>query len=117
MDVLAEFLASSPSPEAIKAFADRHPDKWAGAMASVARIAGYTEKTEINQSLHITVGKMSDSQVEDRLRQLQAQIGIDLLPKPIDAQFEEVSPDVPATSEVAVEADETRGEAQSGEDH
>lgn len=116
MDVLLSFLEGSPSPDAIKAFAERNPDKWASAMASVARIAGYTEKTEINQSVHVTVSRMSDSQVEDRLKALQAQIGIDLLPQPIDANFEEVSSNVQTTAQVA-EQDDQKGEQEaSGED-
>ena len=33
LDVLAEMLAACPDAEAIKTFADRHPDRWAQAVS------------------------------------------------------------------------------------
>ena len=73
LDLLSEWLQQSPSAEALAEFAERYPDKYVTAMASLARISGYTEKTvSLNLDVTMDLTQLSDSQLEDRLRELQA---------------------------------------------
>jgi hypothetical protein len=70
MDVLQVFLNSMPSVEAIENFADRYPDKWAQAIGQIAKTAGFTEKKELTVDLLVGIREMSDSAIEDKLREL-----------------------------------------------
>ena len=71
MEVLAEFLSEAPTPEAIKSFANAHPDKWASAIKQIGVIAGYTEKIEYQGNILVEVRGLSDSQLEARLHELE----------------------------------------------
>lgn len=73
-DLLAEWINASPDPERVAEFADKHPDKFISSMSSLARIAGFTEKTETLVDITVNYRALSDSQLEDRLAQLQAQL-------------------------------------------
>jgi len=62
-EVLAELLSCKPSLGALQAFANDSPDKWASAMKTVASLAGYHDKLEINQTLSMEVAGLSDSEL------------------------------------------------------
>lgn len=89
IEVLATFMQCMPSEHAIRAFAQRSPDRYINAIATLQRMAGYTDKTEstLNVNLAVAVGRMSDSQLEDKLREL----GLDP-DKVIDVESAEVAP-------------------------
>jgi hypothetical protein len=71
-EVLAKFMECMPSEAALIAFARRSPDKYISALATIQRMAGYTDKTEstLNVNLAVAVSRMSDSQLEDKLRSM-----------------------------------------------
>ena len=105
LDLLSEWLQASPSTEALAEFAERYPDKYITAMASLARISGYTEKTvSLNVDMTIDLTQLSDSQLEDRLRELQARatparVGKRPTPKTIDITPSELEDEAsPASS-------------------
>jgi hypothetical protein len=75
-DLLVEWFADSPSPEAIRELATKHPEKWVQAMASLSKMAGFSEKTETDVSITVNYKSMSDSQIEDRLRLLANRVGL-----------------------------------------
>lgn len=74
LELLSEWINSCPDPDRISEFADKHPDKYISAMSSLARIAGFTEKTETLVDVTVNYRALSDSQLEDRLAQLQQQL-------------------------------------------
>ena len=76
IELLAAWLECAPTMEAVHAFAVRSPDKYATAITQIARVAGYTEKTESTHNINVNVGQMSDSQIEDQLRQMQRKLGL-----------------------------------------
>ena len=74
VDVLAQFMTAVPDPEAIKAFAEKHPDRWAQAAAAFGRLAGYHQKLEVDTSLGKAVSQMSDMELMERFQEAQAQL-------------------------------------------
>lgn len=82
MDLLGGWLECAPTPEALVAFADRWPDRYASSLLSISRIAGFAERREVLAELtgKIQVEHLSDSQLEDKLRQLAYEMDIPLPP-------------------------------------
>jgi hypothetical protein len=76
LDLLAEWLECSPDPEDIKQFASKYPDRYAGAIRQLAQIGGFTEKREVSVDVHVNIRTLSDSQLEDRLKQLTGELGL-----------------------------------------
>lgn len=70
LDVLALYLECAPTVEALVDFADSHPDKWAQAIGVIGKLSGFTEKKEVAVDINVHIKSMSDSQLEDRLREL-----------------------------------------------
>ena len=71
VELLADLLEARPSPEALKAFTARHPDRWAQATVMLARLAGYHDKLKVDGSLAVQVSLMSDAELLDRLAETQ----------------------------------------------
>ena len=71
-DTLVSLLAAEPDPEAIKTFADRHPDRWAQTVAIFGRLAGYHDKLRVDTSIAVNVSRMSDAELLNRSAQVQA---------------------------------------------
>lgn len=70
IDLLTEWLAQSPELEDIADLASKDPARWVKAVTEIAKIAGFSEKKEVHVGVHVDVRQLSDSQLEDRLRQL-----------------------------------------------
>lgn len=70
IDVLTVFMQCHPSEDAILNFADKYPDKWAQAFSQIAKTAGFTEKKELSVDVLIGIRELSDSAIEDKLREL-----------------------------------------------
>lgn len=90
LDLLAVWMECAPDPEAIMDFADAHPDRWANALASIGKLAGFTEKKEIDIDINLNIKSLSDSQLEDRLAELKKSLII-------EAEATDVTPDVTET--------------------
>jgi len=82
-DLLAEFLECAPTADAIQKFANKYPDRWAGAMRQIAQMAGFTEKREL--AINLNVHEMSDSQLEDMVRNFLIEKSINLPANEISA--------------------------------
>ncbi len=94
LDLLAAMLECAPTEADLRRLARTHPDRYITALGQLARTSGFTDKTEVNHNVNLTVGKMSDSQIMDRLRELQDQIGLPA-PNVVDADYEMVPASVP----------------------
>lgn len=69
--ILADYLGESPSLRAIKALAEKSPDRWIQGAVMLAQLAGYTKDLNINVNQTINISGMSDSQIEMRKLELQ----------------------------------------------
>lgn len=78
LDLLAIWMECSPTPQTIMAFADKYPDRWTKAMVDLGRLGGFAEKKEIDFNFAAKVARMSDSQLEDQLREQAYRLGIPL---------------------------------------
>lgn len=76
LELLQHWLENSPTLADITALAKRSPDRYIAALSSLAKIAGFSEKTESTVNLNMNIGRMSDSQLADALRAAQAELQI-----------------------------------------
>ncbi len=76
-EVLARFLECAPSDEAIAAQAEAHPDRWSQSLAIVSRLAGYTEKLEVEGSITHNISSLSDLELQIKLDALIKEMGLD----------------------------------------
>lgn len=97
LTVLQQFIEHGPTDEAIQRMAEKWPEKWVAAMTQLARISGFTEKTEATLNVNVSIGNMSDSQLEDDLNRELAELGM------IDVDFAEVGGLAPAQRESATQ--------------
>jgi hypothetical protein len=75
MDVLARLLGTEPDPETIRDFACRHPDRWVHAVAILAGLTGFQrDSTSTDGNLALQISRMSDSELERRLAEAEAQL-------------------------------------------
>jgi len=70
--VLADLLECAPTPENIRALAEKSPDRWAQALSIVAGLAGFDRGIGPTINLY-NVGNMSDAQLMERLSELDRQ--------------------------------------------
>lgn len=76
LDLLTAWLECGPTPEAVIAFAEKNPDKYINALTSLGKLAGFTEKREVEWHGSLNVGAMSDSQLEDKLAEIASRLGL-----------------------------------------
>jgi hypothetical protein len=73
--VLAEMLGCKPTIEALQAFANKAPDRWAQSVAIMAKNSGYAADKHVHEhSHHLLIGQMSDADLFARLRELETQL-------------------------------------------
>lgn len=71
--ILADYLGFSPTPAALRRFADKSPDKWAAALGVLADLSGYKKGVmEVNNIMMI--GSMDDAALHRRLKELEGQV-------------------------------------------
>lgn len=81
-DILAATLNAAPTPAEIRVFAARWPDRWANLVTMFARLAGYSEKSEVITNNYVLIANLSDSELLKRLHNLESILRS--LPQPID---------------------------------
>lgn len=79
MDLLNKWIEHSPNEKDLKLLAEQKPHMYINAMASLARMAGFTEKKEINVTGSIDFHAMGDSQLEDELAKRLSDIGMKVI--------------------------------------
>ena len=78
LDVLADWIECAPSIDSITRLAESHPEKFMVAVTSLSKVAGFSERRELAVDVTHNVKRMSDSQLEDRLRVLAQRLGMSL---------------------------------------
>ena len=74
VEILAELVQGIPTPENIRIFAREHPDRWVNAIKTMANLAGYHDKLEIEGNIALDINKMGDAQLMAKLDELGEQI-------------------------------------------
>jgi hypothetical protein len=70
-DLMAVLLQSCPTEMQLYEWAEAHPDKWVSAIAAMARLAGYSDKLEVDMTHTLNVGNISDADLLQRLQELR----------------------------------------------
>src|SRR5512145_2652289 len=83
--LLARLLGCAPTDAAIDAIAQKNPDRWAQMLAIVARLAGYTEKLDVNAQLDVSLHDLSDAELMARAQALQGENAAGEPPQPESA--------------------------------
>lgn len=74
VEILSELISGVPTPEAIRTFAEDHPDRWVNAVKGMANLAGFHDKLEIEGSLAKDISKLGDAQLIAKLDELGQKI-------------------------------------------
>jgi hypothetical protein len=74
VEILSELVHGIPTPENLATFASEHPDKWVNAIKTMANLAGYHDKLEIEGNISLDINKMGDAQLLAKLDELGEQI-------------------------------------------
>lgn len=70
--VLAELIEAKPTPEAVRRFADKYPDRWAQAVSMMAGLSGFDRGViEVNV---FNIKGLSDAELMRRLEQVTAEV-------------------------------------------
>ena len=77
MDLLTEWIQCAPEPEFVKLMGMDAPDKYISGLANLARVAGFTDKTETTVDVTVNYRLLSDSQIEDLLAKRARTLGLD----------------------------------------
>ena len=68
VEELKRILEAGPSDKALRQFAAQHPDRWSQMISTMARLAGYTDKTEsLELNFYLDLRNKSDMEVEQAL--------------------------------------------------
>lgn len=80
-EVLAHLVACVPDRKFIELFAEEHPDKWAATVKTMAQLAGFHDKLEIEGNINIDIAQMGDTQLMAKMEELTERLkSMDLSP-------------------------------------
>lgn len=81
-EILATALSADPTPQEIRKFAAKYPDRWAQMLTMLAKLSGYNDKIEIDISINRQISLLSDADLITRLAALEQRIAgeIDVTP-------------------------------------
>jgi hypothetical protein len=71
---LARILGCRPTDAAILKFSKRFPDRWGQLVAIFGRLAGYSEKIEVESNLAREINTLSDAEVLARLESVEREL-------------------------------------------
>ena len=75
-DELARLIGCAPTESKLKAFAAKHPDKWANMIKIFGSLAGYQEKTTTAETnIYMQINTLPDSELADMLSNTLKQLG------------------------------------------
>jgi hypothetical protein len=71
---LKTWLDAAPDADTIRAAAKKSPDRWAQGLTLLGKLAGYSEKLEMDLSGHVDVRRLSDLELDAKIAVLRSQI-------------------------------------------
>jgi len=69
VEVLAHLVGATPDPDALQAFADQYPDRWANAIGTLARLSGYHDKLVVEGNINVDIQTMGDADLMKELKE------------------------------------------------
>lgn len=82
-ELLADFMRSAPDSKAIKAFAQKYPDRWAQAVTIISQLAGFEKGITVNVDKLLIIGEMSDAELLRAMGEIDQQLAASgMLPAP-----------------------------------
>lgn len=73
---LERLLGFRPTADALQTFANKHPDRWALAVSTLASLAGYEKGVNIHVTHDKPVEQMTDVELLEERRKIDAALGI-----------------------------------------
>lgn len=77
VEILAHFMQCAPTNEAIEAFSNEYPDRWAKTLQTMARLSGYTDHLEITENIHLTIQHLGDADLIAKIADLDKQLALE----------------------------------------
>jgi hypothetical protein len=71
---LSRILGCRPDEESIMAFAKRQPDRYFQAVAILGRLAGFSDKLEVEGNLNMKIKAMSDMDLRAEYEKLRSEL-------------------------------------------
>ena len=73
-EILADMIQAIPDDRILKLWAAKHPDKWASSLATLAKVAGFHDKLEIENNINVKIGGMGDADLDKMIADLQGEM-------------------------------------------
>ena len=73
-EVLTHLLEAAPDRKNVNAFAKKYPLRWAQTVAIFARLGGYHDKLEIDDTTTLDWTRLTDAELDQRILELDQQI-------------------------------------------
>ena len=74
IEILSEMLQCIPTPDALQEFADAHPDRWANAINTMGKLAGYEVGMDIDGDVLRDITKLGDAQLMARIQEVEGRL-------------------------------------------
>tara|TARA_Y100000310_G_scaffold331518_2_gene405223 strand:+ start:45 stop:467 length:423 start_codon:yes stop_codon:yes gene_type:complete len=74
VEILSEMLQCIPTADALQEFADSHPDRWANAVNTMGKLAGYEQGMDIEGNVLRDITKLGDAQLMQRLAEVEGKL-------------------------------------------
>lgn len=74
IEVLSFMMRCAPDQKSMEAFAREYPDRWASAIRTFSRLAGYHDKLDISHNIAVDISQMGDAQLLQKLEEVRAQL-------------------------------------------
>lgn len=77
--LLGRLMDAVPTDTQLRRWAQEHPDRLISSIGTIAKLAGYQEKMEVNKNIHLLISHMSDAELLDEIKRAEARI-VDITP-------------------------------------
>ncbi len=71
---LVRLIEAQPTREAIERFALQHPDRWTKMVGTLARLAGFHDRLEVDGSVTLNLSRLSDMELIQRLTETEEKL-------------------------------------------
>ncbi len=75
-DALVRLVEAQPTREAIERFALQRPDRWTKMVGTLARLAGFHDKLEVDASITLDLSRLSDMELMERLVETEQKLEV-----------------------------------------
>ena len=73
-EALAALIEAQPSRKAIERFALQRPERWVQMVGTLARLAGFHDKLEVDASITLDLSRLSDVELMEQLAETEKKL-------------------------------------------